>query len=57
MLLCMDETDRRIRRSALKLVAISLALGFLLGFAAGAVVMYHSIDRVVVIPLQPGVEV
>ena len=57
MLLCMDETDRRIRRSALKLIAISMALGFLLGFGAGAVVMYHSIDQVVVIPLQPGVEV
>jgi hypothetical protein len=53
----MDETDRRIKRSTLKLIAISLALGFLLGFAAGAVVMYHSIDRVVVIPLEPGIEV
>ena len=53
----MDEKDKRIRRSALKLIAISLALGFMIGLAIGATVVYYSIDRVVVIPLAPGVEV
>jgi hypothetical protein len=33
-----------------------MALGFLVGFGVGATVVYHSIDRVVVIPLEPGIE-
>ena len=53
----MDEIDKRIRRSALKLIAISLALGFMVGLAVVATVVYYSIDLVVVIPLAPGVEV
>ena len=52
----MDESEKRIRRSALKLVASSLALGFMIGLAVGATVVYYSIDRVVVIPLEQGVK-
>ena len=53
----MDEIDKRVRRSALKLIASSLALGFMIGLAVGAAIVYYSIDRVVVIPLEPGVKV
>ncbi len=53
----MDEMDKQIRRSALKLIAINLALGFMIGLAVGATVVYYSIDRVVVIPLTPGMEI
>jgi hypothetical protein len=52
-----DEIDKGIRRSALKLAGLSLAVGFLIGFGVGAFVMYNSIDRVVVIPLEPSFEV
>jgi hypothetical protein len=52
-----DDTDKRIRRSALKLVALSLAVGFMLGLAVGVTVAYNTIDRVLVIPLPEGVEV
>ena len=52
----MDEIDKRVRRSALKLIASSLALGFMIGLAVGATMVYYSIDRVVVIPLEPGVK-
>ena len=53
----MDESEKRIRRSALKLIAVSLSLGFLIGLAVGAAITYNSIERVVVVPLTPGVEV
>lgn len=52
----MDEADKRIRRSALKLIVISLALGLLIGLAIGATVAYYNIDRLVVVPLAPRVE-
>ena len=52
----MDESEKRIRRSALKLVAYSMAIGFLIGLAVGATITYNSIDRVIVVPLEPGVE-
>jgi hypothetical protein len=53
----MDEIDKRVRRSAFKLIASSLAHGFMVGLAVGAAVVYVRIDRVVVIPLAPSVEV
>jgi len=49
----MDEIERRVRRSMLRVVAISVALGFLIGFAAGGLYVYHSIDQVVVVPMGP----
>jgi hypothetical protein len=52
-----DEIDKGIRRSTLKLVGLSLVEGFLIGFGVGAFVMYNSIDRVIVIPLEPSFEV
>jgi len=53
----MKDIDKRIRRSALRLIAISMALGFMIGFAVGALVMYSSIDQVIVIPLTEGVQI
>ncbi|MCB1690006.1 MAG: hypothetical protein KDI33_16030 [Halioglobus sp.] len=53
----MDDIDKRIRRSALRLIAISIAVGFMLGFAVGAMVVYHSVDQVIVVPLTQGIEV
>lgn len=53
----MNESDKRIRRSTLRLVAASLALGFLIGFGVGVAVTYHSISRVVVVTLDSGIEV
>ena len=53
----MDEIDRRVRRFMLRLVAISMALGFPIGFAAGGLYVYHSIDQVVVLPMGPCFEV
>ena len=53
----MDEPERRIRRSALKLIAASLALGFLIGVAVGAAITYNSIERVMVVSLNSGIEV
>lgn len=55
----MDEIDKRVRHSALKLVAISLAPGFLIGLAIEATIVYHAIDRVavVVVPLAPSLDV
>ena len=55
----MDEIDKRVRHSALKLVAISLALVFLISLAIGAMVVYYTIDRVrvVVAPLAPSLDV
>jgi hypothetical protein len=53
----MDETEKRIRRSALKLIAISMALGFLIGLGVGLTIAYNTIDRVVVVPLDQGIDV
>lgn len=53
----MKDIDRRIRRSALRLIALSIALGFMLGFAVGALVMHHSLDQTIVIPLAQGIKV
>jgi len=49
----MDEINRRVRRSMLRLVAISMVLGFLIGFAAGGLYVYHTIDQVIVVPMGP----
>ena len=53
----MTEHDKRIRRDALKLIAIGIALGLVLGFAIGLEVANRSIERVVVVPLESGVEI
>ena len=53
----MDGFDKRIRRSALKLAAAVMALGFLIGLAVGATVAYYTIERTVVVPLSKGIEV
>ena len=47
------EADRRIGRDAIKLVLLGIALGFLIGLAAGLTVGYNYADRVFVVPL-PG---
>jgi len=47
-----DDLDKRIKRNARKLVAVSVAIGFLLGFVVGAFVAQG--NRIVVIPLTPG---
>lgn len=52
----MSDINKRVRRSALRLIAISMLMGFMIGFAVGAVVMYHSIDRTIVIPLTEGIK-
>jgi len=49
------ETLRREARSArLKLVAVCIFLGFLLGLGAGLLIADHTIERTVIIPLEPG---
>ena len=53
----MTEDTRQFRRATLRLIALSLALGITIGVAVGAVAVYFSIDRVVVVALTPGVEV
>ena len=53
----MDEIDKRVRRSALKLVIISLSLGFLIGLGVGIAVAYCIIDRVVIVNIDEGIEV
>ena len=53
----MKQIDRRIRRDAIKLVGIGISLVFMIGFAVGAVVMYHLIDQVIVVALSEGVNV
>jgi ABC-type nitrate/sulfonate/bicarbonate transport system permease component len=51
----MDDLDKRIRRSAIKLVAVGVVIGFLVGFAVGVTVNYYTIERTVVIPLSQGI--
>ena len=53
----MKDLDKRVRRSALRMIALSIGLGFMIGFAVGALVMYHSIDQTIVIPLTQGIKV
>ena len=53
----MDEIDKQTRRSALKLVIISLSLGFLIGLGVGIAVAYRTIDRVVIVNIDEGIEV
>ena len=53
----MDEIDKRVRRSALKLVIISLSLGSLIGLGVGIAVAYCIIDRVVIVNIDEGIEV
>jgi ABC-type nitrate/sulfonate/bicarbonate transport system permease component len=50
-----EQLDKRIKRSALCLVAVSLALGFLLGLAVGYAIGWHTIERVTVVPLSQGI--
>jgi hypothetical protein len=51
----MNELVKRIRRSALKLVAVSVLIGFLLGLAVGAKINYYSVERTVIVPLGQGI--
>ena len=51
----MDDFDKQVRRSALKLVAIGVAMGLLIGFVIGLTVAHHSIERTVVVPLGQGI--
>ncbi len=53
----MNEDTRHFRPATRTLIALSLALGIIIGVAVGAGAVYFSIDRVVVITLTPGVEV
>lgn len=46
----MDDFDKQVRRSALKLVAVGFLIGLLVGFLVGV----SQADRVVVIPLLQG---
>jgi ABC-type nitrate/sulfonate/bicarbonate transport system permease component len=52
----MDDLDKRIRRSAIKLVAVGVAIGFLIGLAVGATVAYNSIERTVIVPLGQSIK-
>jgi hypothetical protein len=52
----MDDFDKRVRRDALKLIAMGVAIGLLIGLPVGATVAYYSIDRVAVIPLSEGIK-
>ena len=47
----MDDFDRQVRRSALKLVAVGFLLGLLVGFPLGV----SQGDRTIVIPLTEGI--
>ena len=51
----MNDFDKRVRRTALRLVAVGVAIGFLLGLAVGATVVYYSVERTVVVPLTQGI--
>ena len=53
----MDDFDKQVRRSALKLVAIGVAMGLLIGFVVGLTVAHYSIERTVVISLSEGIKV
>ena len=53
----MDDLNKRVRREAIKLVAVGAAIGFLLGLGVGALVVDHFTERVVIIPLQPVMKV
>jgi len=53
----MNESDKRIRREALKLLAIGCALGLLIGFIVGTHVAERSGDRILVVPLGQGTKV
>ncbi len=52
----MDDFDKQVKRSALKLVAIGVAMGLLIGFVVGLTVAYYSIERTVVVPLGQGIK-
>ena len=51
-----EKLEKKIRRSALKLVAVGIGIGFLIGLAVGATLGYNSVERIVVIPLTKGIE-
>lgn len=51
----MDDFDRQVRRSALKLYLMGVAMGVLIGFVVGITVAYYSIERTVVVPLGQGI--
>ena len=52
-----QQREKELRRARLKLVGISIFVGFLIGLGVGVAITYHSIERVVVVPLQPGIDV
>jgi len=52
----MDEIEKRVRRSALKLLAAGVALGLLIGLGIGLQVGYSYGERVLVVPLEDGIK-
>ena len=53
----MDDFDRQVRRSALKLVAVGFLLGLLIGFVVGVSQGDSQGDRTIVITLTEGLKV
>ena len=52
----MDQFDKQVRRSALKLYAIGVAMSFLFGFiVVGLTVAHYSIELTVIAPLSQGI--
>jgi hypothetical protein len=51
-----SDLDKRIRRSAIRLVAVGVAIGFLIGLAVGATLASYSVERTVIVPLQRGIK-
>jgi L-asparagine transporter-like permease len=52
-----EQLNKRLKRSAIRLIAVSMALGFLLGLGAGLLIADLTIERTVIVPLTKGVEV
>jgi hypothetical protein len=52
----MDDFDRQVRRSAIKLLLLGISMGFLIGFVVGLTVAYQSIERTVVIQMGQGIK-
>lgn len=51
----MDDLEKRVKRSALKLLAAGMAIGFLLGLVVGSTLNYYTIERTVIMPLSQGI--
>ena len=51
-----QQIDKRIRRSAIKLALVGMAIGLLIGLAMGYTVGWITIERTVIVPVQQGIK-